>query len=214
MEKRLWRDCLRKKTRKSIILTWKDILIDVVWRNPESTLLSLTGTVVIDEVQRIPELFETLRVVIDSPNCVSRFLLLGSVSPTLIKGVSESLAGRCRHCRFERIYNGRSSKNQLADALVQGVDFQEVCWQMTMKLQSIGVENFITTFLERDIPQYGITIPSETLRRFWIMLAHYHGQIWNAAEFARAIGRSESTVRSYLDILSSAYVVRILRPVA
>ena len=86
--------------------------------NPESTLLSLTGTVVIDEVQRIPELFETLRVVIDSPNCASRFLLLGSVSPTLIKGGIRNTRGACRHCKFERIYNERSSKNQLADALV------------------------------------------------------------------------------------------------
>ena len=179
--------------------------------NPESTLLSLTGTVVIDEVQRIPELFQTLRVVIDSPNCASRFLLLGSVSPTLIKGVSETLAGRVGIVDLSGFtmdevptinwqtlwYRGGFPRSLLADDDEVSVDWRE---------------NFITTFLERDIPQYGITIPSETLRRFWIMLAHYHGQIWNAAEFARAIGRSESTVRSYLDILSSAYVVRILSP--
>lgn len=179
--------------------------------NPESTLLNLTGTVVIDEVQRIPELFEILRVVIDSPHCKSRYLLLGSVSPTLIKGVAESLAGRVGIVNLGGFtmdeipkinwqtlwYRGGFPRSLLADDDESSVDWRE---------------NFIATFLERDIPQYGITIPSETLRRFWIMLAHYHGQIWNAAEFARAIGRNESTARNYLDILSSTYVIRILSP--
>ena len=179
--------------------------------NPESTLLDTVGTVVIDEVQRIPELFETLRVVIDNPKCKSQFLLLGSVSPTLVRGVAETLAGRVGivdlsgftmdevpETNWQKLwYRGGFPRSLLANDDEASVDWRE---------------NFITTFLERDIPQYGITIPSETLRRFWLMLAHYHGQIWNSAEFARAIGRSESTARNYLDILSSAYVVRVLSP--
>lgn len=179
--------------------------------NPESALLDTAGTVVIDEIQRIPDLFETLRVVIDSPECRSRFLLLGSVSPALIQGVSESLAGRVGIVNLNGFsmdeipetswqtlwYRGGFPRSLLAHDDEASIDWRE---------------NFITTFLERDIPQYGITIPSETLRRFWMMLAHYHGQTWNGAEFARAIGRSESTARNYLDILSSAYVVRVLGP--
>ncbi len=179
--------------------------------NPESTLLDTVGTVVIDEVQRIPELFETLRVVIDSPECKSRFLLLGSVSPTLIRGVAESLAGRVGIVNLSGFsmdevpsinwqtlwHRGGFPRSLLADDDEASVDWRE---------------SFITTFLERDLPRYGITIPSETLRRFWLMLAHYHGQIWNGAELARAIGRNESTARNYLNILNSAYVVRVLGP--
>ena len=179
--------------------------------NPESTLLDTVGTVVIDEVQRIPELFETLRVVIDNPKCKSQFLLLGSVSPTLIRGVAETLAGRVGIVDLsgftmdevpETNWQSLWYRGGFPRSLLANDDEASVDWR----------ENFITTFLERDIPQYGITIPSETLRRFWLMLAHYHGQVWNSAEFARAIGRSESTARNYLDILSSAYVVRVLSP--
>lgn len=147
----------------------------------------------------------------DRPGKHARFLLLGSASPHLIKGVSESLAGRIgfvdlsgfqlrevggRH-RVQLWLRGGLPRSFLADS-----DSDSLGWR----------ENFIRTFLERDIPQLGITIPAETLRRFWTMVAHCHGQVWNAAEFARSLGTAENTARRYLDILSGAYMIRVLPP--
>jgi predicted AAA+ superfamily ATPase len=176
---------------------------------PMQALEGLSGLVVIDEVQRKPDLFELLRVLVDRPKNATRFLLLGSASPHLVRGVSESLAGR------------------IGFIDLSGFDLQEVGWGQRDRLWIRGGfprsflasdepaslawrEDFVRTFLERDIPQLGITIPAETLRRFWTMIAHYHGQTWNAAQFARSLGTSEITVRRYLDILAGAYVVRIL----
>ncbi|RPJ82367.1 MAG: ATP-binding protein [Deltaproteobacteria bacterium] len=178
---------------------------------PMQTLNDLSGLVVIDEVQRKPELFELLRVIVDRPDQNARFLLLGSASLNLIKGVSESLAGRIgfvdlggfqlweagAECRDRLWIRGGFPKAFLADS-----DESSIQWR----------ESFIRTFLERDIPQLGITIAAETLRRFWTMVAHYHGNVWNAAEFARALGTSENTARRYLDILAGAYMIRVLPP--
>lgn len=178
---------------------------------PMRALEELSGLVIIDEVQRRPDLFELLRVLVDRPNNPARFLILGSASPHLMKGASESLAGRIgfidlsgfnlrevgwdqRTCLWVR---GGFPRSFLADD-----NDSSIAWR----------EGFIRTFLERDIPQLGISIPAETLRRFWTMIAHYHGQIWNAAQFARSLGTSEITARRYLDILSGAYMVRILPP--
>ena len=178
---------------------------------PMQALKDLSGLVIIDEVQRKPELFEPLRVLVDRPGQKARFLLLGSASPHLVKGVSESLAGRIgfvdlagfqlwevgvQHCDQLWIRGGLP-KAFLADSNSSSIQCRE---------------SFIRTFLERDIPQLGITIAAETLRRFWTMVAHYHGQVWNAAEFARALGTAENTARRYLDILSGAYMVRVLPP--
>lgn len=178
---------------------------------PMSTLEELSGLVIIDEIQRRPDLFELLRVLVDRQNNPVRFLILGSASPGLVKGVSESLAGRIGFIdlsgfdlrevgpeqRFRLWIRGGFPKSFLADE-----DLSSVTWR----------EDFIRTFLERDIPQLGITIPAETLRRFWTMISHYHGQVWNAAHFARSLGTSEKTARRYLDILAGAYIVRILPP--
>jgi predicted AAA+ superfamily ATPase len=178
---------------------------------PMRSLEVLSGLVIIDEVQRRPDLFELLRVLADRPNNPARYLLLGSASPQLVKGVSESLAGR------------------IGFIDLAGFDLREVGWDQrnclwirggfprsflaTDEPSSIAWrEDFIRTFLERDIPQLGISIPAETLRRFWIMIAHYHGQVWNAAQFARSLGTAEVTARRYLDILTGAYMVRILPP--
>ena len=178
---------------------------------PMQALKDLSGLVIIDEIQRKPELFELLRMLVDRSGQNTRFLLLGSASPHLVKGVSESLAGRIgfvdlagfqlwevgvRH-RDRLWIRGGLPKAFLADS-----DSGSIQWR----------ESFIRTFLERDIPQLGITIASETLRRFWTMVAHYHGQVWNAAEFARSLGTAENTARRYLDILSGAYMVRVLTP--
>jgi predicted AAA+ superfamily ATPase len=165
--------------------------------------------VIIDEVQRNPDLFELLRVIVDRPGLNARFLLPGSASPHLIKGVSESLAGLIGFVDLsgfqlwevgeqhrDRLWTrGGLPRSFLADSEPGSMQWRE---------------NFIRTFLERNIPQLGITIAAETLRRFWTMVAHYHGQVWNAAEFARALGTAENTARRYLDILVGAYMVRVL----
>lgn len=178
---------------------------------PLTVLEALSGLVIIDEVQRQPELFELLRVLVDRPDNASHFLLLGSASPQLVRGVSESLAGRIgfidlsgfdlteadTYARDRLWLRGGFPRAFLADD-----DAASMAWR----------QDFMRTFLERDIPQLGITIPAETLRRFWTMVAHYHGQLWNAAEFARSLGASEVTARRYLDILAGAYMVRLLPP--
>ena len=178
---------------------------------PLTVLETLSGLVIIDEVQRRPDLFELLRVLVDRPRHPARFLLPGSASPQLVRGVSESLAGRIGFvdlsgfdlteidaAQRDRLWlRGGFPRSFLADD-----DAASMIWR----------QGFIRTFLERDIPQLGITIPAETLRRFWMMVAHYHGQIWNAAEFARSLGASEVTARRYLDILAGAYMVRVLPP--
>ncbi len=179
--------------------------------DPMLALQDLKGLVVIDEIQRHPNLFPVLRVLVDRPGSKTRFLVLGSASPDLLRQGSETLAGRIfyhelggfsldeigieNHTRlwlrggFPRSYMARSH-----------TDSEE--WR----------QGFIRTFLERDLPQLGFTIRSATLRRFWSMLAHYHGQTWNASEFARSFGVADTTVRNYLDLLTSALVVRQLPP--
>ncbi len=178
---------------------------------PLTVLETLSGLVIIDEVQRQPDLFQLLRVLADRPNNPAHFLLLGSASPQLVRGVSESLAGRIGFIDlggFDLAEVETAQRDQLwlrggfPRAFLADDDAASMIWR----------QEFIRTFLERDIPQLGITIPAETLRRFWTMVAHYHGQVWNAAEFARSLGASEVTARGYLDILAGAYMVRILPP--
>lgn len=178
---------------------------------PMQALKDLDGLVIIDEIQRKPELFELLRVLADRPGNKARYLLLGSASPHLIKGVSESLAGRIGFVDlggFQLWEVGVRHRDRLwlrggfPIAYLADSNSDSTYWR----------ENFMRTFLERDIPQLGINIPSEILRRFWTMVAHYHGQVWNAAEFARSLGTAENTARRYLDILAGAYMVRVLPP--
>lgn len=178
---------------------------------PEITLEPLRGLVVIDEIQRIPQLFETLRPLADRREIPARFLVLGSASPGLVRGVSESLAGRALFIPVSSL---------ALDEL--GADSQNTLWirggfPRSWLAPSDGAsrrwrEAFIATFLERDIPQLGIRVPSETLRRFWIMLAHYHGQTWNASELSRSLGASPKTAHYYRDILAGGYMVRVLPP--
>jgi len=178
---------------------------------PELSLSPLRGLVVIDEIQREPRLFEVLRPLADRAGTPARFLILGSASPDLIRGASESLAGRvgfvdlsgfdlaevgAHHWRTLWLRGG------LPRSYVADSDLLSMEWR----------RDFVRTFLERDVPQLGIRIPAEALRRFWLMLAHYHGQIWNGAEIARSLGVSTHTVMRYLDILVSTYLVRRLPP--
>jgi len=178
---------------------------------PMQALKDLSGLVIIDEVQRKPELFELLRVLVDRSGHTTRYLLLGSASPHLVKGVSESLAGRIGFVDLAG-FQLWEVEVQHRDRLWMRGGFPRAFLANSESDSMQWREDFIRTFLERDIPQLGITIAAETLRRFWTMVAHYHGQVWNAAEFARALGTAENTARRYLDILTGAYMIRVLPP--
>ncbi len=178
---------------------------------PEQTLEPLRGLVIIDEIQRQPRLFETLRVMLDRPGSPARFILTGSASPELIRGVSESLAGRSATVDMGG-FTLRETGPEAWPVLWQRGGFPRSFLAPDEAGSFLWRDEFVRTFLERDIPQFGINVPAETLRRFWTMIAHYHGQVWNGAEFARALGTSEPTARRHLDILSGAYMVRVLPP--
>jgi uncharacterized protein len=178
---------------------------------PLTVLERLRGLVVLDEIQRLPELFELLRVLVDRPDNPARFLVLGSASPGLVRGVSETLAGRIGFVDlggFSLAEVGAEQQDRLWNrggfprSFLAPDDAASFAWR----------EAFVRTFLERDLPQLGISIPAEALRRFWTMVAHAHGQVWNATGIGRSLGVSDHTVRRYLDVLAGAYVVRVLPP--
>lgn len=179
--------------------------------DPMLALERLRGLVIIDEIQRRPDLFPTLRVLCDRPRRPARFLVLGSASPELLRQSSESLAGRIAYHELTGFSLEEVGANRLDRLWLRG-GFPR-SW--TARSEPASLEwraDFVRTFLERDLPQLGITIPSATMGRFWAMLAHYHGQVWNASEFARSFGVSDMTVRRYLDVLSGTFVVRLLPP--
>lgn len=178
---------------------------------PKLALQDLQGIVLMDEIQRRPDLFSLLRVLADRQPLPARFLILGSASPSIIRNASESLAGRIETISV--------SGFSLAEV---GTDCNDLLWlrggfPLSFLAENdenslVWRKNFVQTFLERDLPQWGIQIPPLTLLRFWTMLAHYHGQIWNGAELSRALGISEVTVRRYLDILEGVFMIRVLQP--
>ena len=180
-------------------------------REPEAILMSLRGLVVIDEVQRQPELFPPLRPLVDRKPLPARFLLLGSAAPEVATRGSESLAGR------------------IAFHEIDGFSLEEVGFEKWRRLWLRGGyprsflarsdaaslewrDSFLRTYLERDVLSADMRMPPAELRRFWQMLTHWHGQRWNAAEFARAFGVSESTVRRWLEALEGLFAIRLLRP--
>jgi uncharacterized protein len=178
---------------------------------PDTALRPLKGLVVIDEIQRRPDLFPLLRVLADRSPLRARFLILGSASTELLRQSSETLAGRLETVPLEGF--------RLSDlgAAAQGRHWLRGGFPLayTPRREADSVawrRQFLQTFLERDIPQLGIEIPAAALRRFWNMLAHYHGQTWNAAELARALAVNESTVRRYLDLMTGVFMVRQLPP--
>lgn len=178
---------------------------------PKLTLGAATGLVVIDEVQRRPDLFASLRVLIDRPDRQARFLLLGSASGELLRQSSETLAGRIIYHElggFELTEVGRHRSDEL---WLRG-GFPRSFLAESEAASAEWRTGFVRTFLERDLPQLGVRIPAPTLHRFWRMLAHSHGQLWNGAEFGRAFGVAHTTVRRYLDLLCAALVVRQLAP--
>ncbi len=178
---------------------------------PELVLSGLHGLVVVDEVQRMPHLFTLLRPMADRDPLPARFLLLGSASPFLIKGISESLAGRIRFVSVTGLSLSEVGMNKQNDLWLRG-GFPRSLLAVSEAASMRWRRDFITTQVERDLPQLGIQVPPETIRRFWNMLSHYHGQTWNGEELARSMGISGKTVRHYLDILAGAYLVRLLPP--
>lgn len=178
---------------------------------PQTALAPLTGLVVIDEVQRQPELFALLRVLADRRPVRARFLILGSASPQLVRGVSETLAGRVAFVDLAGFDLGEVKLAAVRKLWWRG-GFPRSFLAPSDQASAEWRQDFIRTFLERDIPQLGLNIPATTLRRFWTMTAHFHGQVWNAADLARSLGTSEPTARRYLDILSSTFMVRQLPP--
>lgn len=178
---------------------------------PMNALSGLKGTVVIDEVQRMPALFPILRVLADRKPLPARFLILGSASPELVKHSSESLAGRMARVTMagfslaevglklsERLWY----RGGLPCSFLSKTDRDSAGWR----------KDFIQSFVERDLPAYGIALPALTVMRFWIMLAHYHGQLLNASEIACSLGINEVTVRRYVDVLSGVFMIRQLQP--
>ena len=178
---------------------------------PRTALDPLEGLVVIDEVQRRPDLFPVLRVLADRRGRAARFLILGSASGDLLRQSSESLAGRMERIEiggFTLAEVGARSAGKLWRrggfplAFLARTEGDSVAWR----------KQFIQTLLERDLPQWGVRVPATALLRFWTMVAHYHGQAWNAAEPARAMGVNPSTSRRYLDLLTDALMIRQLQP--
>ncbi|MBN1627785.1 MAG: ATP-binding protein [Deltaproteobacteria bacterium] len=180
-------------------------------QNPELVLGSIKGLAVLDEIQSMPELFNVLRVLSDRPGNKTRFLILGSASPGIIKGVSETLAGRVEFIELSGFDLSEMATVDHETLWLRG-GYPRSFLSANNEDSMAWREGFIRTFLERDIPQLGITIPSTAMRRFWTMLSHYHGQYWNSSELARSMGLSDKTVRSYLDILTGAFMIRQLQP--
>ena len=178
---------------------------------PRTALGALRGIVVIDEIQRRPDLFPVLRVLADRRPGRARFLVLGSASPELLRQTSESLAGRIETLpiagfgfaevgtrAFDKLWN----RGGFPRAFLARSDTDSLAWRT----------EFIRTLLERDVPQLGSGVAAPALLRFWTMLAHYHGQVWSAAEPARSLAVSQPTVRRYLDLLTALFMVRQLQP--
>ena len=178
--------------------------------NPIMTLEELDGLIVIDEIQRRPDLFPALRVLVDK-NHKNKYLILGSASPNLLKQSSETLAGRISYIELggfpleilpPKAFNKLWLRGGFPRSYLATNDSSSFQWR----------QDFITTFLETDIPNLGIRIPAQTLRRFWLMVSHYHGQIFNASEIGRSLGQSDTTIKRYLDLLSGTFIIRQLQP--
>jgi predicted AAA+ superfamily ATPase len=178
--------------------------------DPMLALQELKGLVVLDEVQRRPELFPVLRVLADRKPIRSRFLVLGSAAPDLLRQSSESLAGRIAYYELPGLAV-REVGFEHADRLWVRGGFPKAFLARSDRESMEWRQAFIRTFLERDLPALGVNIAADTMRRFWSMLAHHHAQLWNASEIGRSFGVADTTVRNYLDKLTDALVVRQLK---
>ena len=189
----------------------EDPVVASAFESPMTTLSSLSGLVVIDEAQRCPGIFPSLRVLADRDQNTARFLILGSASPDLTRQASESLAGRVDIIEMSGFHLGEV-----------GSDAHQQLWLRGGFPRSFLAENqgdsvewrkqFVRTFLERDLSQMGFRMSPQVMGRFWTMVSHYHGQIWNASEIAASMGVSHQTSRNYLDALEQTFMVRRLLP--
>lgn len=179
--------------------------------DPMLALSGLRGLIVLDEIQRRPELFPVLRVLADRKPRRARFLVLGSATPELLRQSSESLAGRIAYYVLPGLAMGEVGPKMGTRLWLRGgfprsflgrSDRESMEWRLA----------FVRTFVERDLPMLGVNVAADTLRRFWTMLAHYHAQLWNASEFGRSLGVADTTVRGYLDKLTAAMALRQLAP--
>lgn len=201
------------RTKKAVIYLDLELPSDLnKLREPELYLDRLADMlVIIDEIQRMPSLFPLLRALVDRKKTAGRFLILGSASPELIRHSSESLAGRIIYHElspftFREIDSGNIQKLWLRGG------YPPSCLSKSNDDSFTWREAFIKTYLEMDIPQLGIRIPAQQLKRFWTMIAHSHGQLWNASKIAGSLGISAPTVKHYLDILEETFIVRQIQP--
>jgi len=175
------------------------------------TLESLPGLIVIDEIQRRPDLFPLLRYLVDAHN--KRFFILGSASKALLKQSSESLAGRIRYREITPFHLGEvQGANHPWNQLWFRGGFPLAYLESSDEDAQGWLKDYIRTFLEVDIPSFGLDLNPQQVRRFWMMLAHYHGQIFNASEISRSLSISYKTAQHYLDILQDTFMVRVLQP--
>lgn len=178
--------------------------------NPQLALSDLTGVVIIDEVQLIPDLFKTLRVLVDRDNAGQRYLILGSASRELIRQSSETLAGRIDYLELTPL-SLRDQDMDFQSYWLRG-GFPKAYLAPSTEASYRWRRTYIKTYLEQDIPSLGFSVPPVTLQRFWMMLAHYHGSIFNASALGQALGIASTTVRRYLDILTGTFMIRELPP--
>jgi predicted AAA+ superfamily ATPase len=178
---------------------------------PKLALESLSGLIVIDEIQRNPELFPLLRVLADRQPNPAKFLVLGSAAPELLRQSSESLAGRMETLELGGFNRSEVGAAAMSRHWLRG-GFPLSFLAETDEDSAVWRSSFINTFLERDLPASGSTISPIAMRRFWTMLAHYHGQTWNASEIASAMGVSATTTRRYVDLLTHTFMIRQLQP--
>lgn len=178
--------------------------------NAQFTLENLSGLIVIDEIQRKPDLFPLLRFLVDE-NPKQKYLILGSASPALQKQSGESLAGRIGY-HFLQGFRIEDIEHKLTQRLWLRGGFPASFLATNDEASSTWRENFISTFVARDLAEIGIRIPIETMRRFWIMLSHYHGQVINYSELSLSFGVNDKTIKNYMHILESAFVITLLHP--
>lgn len=179
--------------------------------NPYLAMEHLEGLIVIDEIQRAPELFNVLRVLSDRPDMRARWLILGSASPGIVRDASETLAGRIEYIELSGFDISETGADSWNDLWLRG-GLPRSFLADSLEDSQVWREDFIRTFLERDIPALGLRLPAPAMRRVWVMLAHQQGQVLNCSRIGRSIGVSDKTVRHYLDILTGAFMIRQLQP--
>jgi uncharacterized protein len=179
--------------------------------DPLFALETLEGLVILDEIQLRPEIFPVLRVLADRPERPARFLVLGSAAPELLRQGAETLAGRIAFHELHGLDLEEVGVERLDQLWLRG-GFPPAFLAADEPASTLWRQQFVRTYLERDLSELGFRLPPAAMRRFWTMLAHYHGDLWNASELARAFGVSNKTVAQYLDVLCSTFMARRLQP--